>query len=184
MIRLTPVLLIAALAGCVVPAPRDDAPPFPGAGQPPAVIPQQVAPFLPPGTPPSVILKDPAGCYLYSIEVTNPPSGFPVRDAAGRQVCEGQPVTLPAPPALTAQSVAPVPPAPVLPAPVLPALVPPAPVQLVPRTTPPPPAGVATGSTAGNATTATTGGTVIDGIAITDIPAPAPLPVPLPTPVE
>jgi hypothetical protein len=120
-----------------------------------------VAPFVPPGTPSTVIFQDNAGCYLYSVERTDPPSGFPVRDAAGRQVCQGQPTTLLAPSAPAPQTSAP------------------APVPLVP-TTPQPPV---TGSTT-TVGTVTGGANVIDGTPITDIPAPAPLPVPLPTPVE
>jgi hypothetical protein len=111
-----------------------------------------------------VVFQDSAGCYLYSIEVTNPPSGFPVRDAAGRQVCAGQPATVVAPaapaPVTSAPLTAPTPVTPTAPAT-------PAPVPLVPRT----------GDTA-------TGGNLIDGVPITDIPTPAPLPVPLPTPTE
>jgi hypothetical protein len=163
VIRLTPFLLIAALAGCTAPLylPGAVQPPAEPAG--PAPLPVEVAPFVPPGTPSSVIFTDAAGCYLYSVERTDPPSGFPVRDAAGRQVCQGQPTTLVAPSAPSA-------PAPQTSAP--------APVPLVPTTPPPVTGGAATGGI-------TTGGAnLIDGTPITSIPAPAPLPVPLPTPVE
>lgn len=159
MTRFTPFLLTALLAGCAAPVVIPGITPEPEA-PPPAVVPAQVAPFLPPGTPPSVVFQDAAGCYLYSIEVTNPPSGFPVRDDSGRPVCEGQPTTIGTPPAPVPQTSAPV----ITPAPVTTA---PAPVPLVPRTGAP-----------------ASGGNLIDGVAITDIPAPAPLPVPLPTPSE
>lgn len=176
MIRLTLFLLTAALAGCTVPAlPGGTA--LPGTEPPPPpVVPAQVAPFLPPGAPPSVIIKDNAGCYLYSIEVTDPPSGFPVRDAAGRQVCEGQPVTMAAPaPIATAAAPVAQPPAP-------------AAVTLAPTTPLPPPVNAVSGpvmnSLTGEVVAPVTGGTTIDGTPISQIPAPAPLPVPLPTPVE
>jgi len=159
--RLTPFLLTALLAGCTAPLYLPGVTPPPDAAPAaPAPLPVEVVPFVPPGTPSSVVFQDAAGCYLYSIEVTNPPSGFPVRDAAGRQVCEGQPTTLSVPTAPPATTAAP---APVTPAPVTPAPVVPAPV---------------TGGTV------TGGNNVIDGTAITDIPAPAPLPEPLPTPSE
>ncbi len=95
MIRLTPLFLTAMLAGCGAPIVI---PFIPGAevvpeGPPPLPpLPPEVATFLPPGTPPSVVFQDSTGCYLYSIEVTDPPSGFPVRDAAGNQICPGVPV--------------------------------------------------------------------------------------------
>jgi hypothetical protein len=178
VIRLTPFLLTAALAGCTAPVLLDGIPAQPGTEPPPPpVVPVQVAPFLPPGTPPNVVFQDNAGCYLYSIEVTNPPSGFPVRDAAGRQVCEGQPMTMvaPAPVAgLPGTAAAPV-------------AQPPSPgaVPLVPTT---PIGGVAgpvmMNSLTGEVVAPVTGGTNIDGTPISQIPAPAPLPVPLPSPVE
>lgn len=155
MTRLTPFLLIAALAGCTAPVYIPGVTPLPEEAAAPAVIPSEVAPFLPPGTPASVVFQDPAGCYLYSIERTDPPSGFPVRDAAGNQVCAGRPTTIIAPAAPALQSSAPAPAA-------APALVP-----LVPRPAVP-----------------ATGGFVTDNTPIASIPAPAPLPVPLPTPVE
>jgi hypothetical protein len=159
--RLTPFLLIAALAGCTAPLYLPGTTPPDAAPAAPAPLPAEVAPFLPPGTPSSVVFQDASGCYLYSIERTDPPSGFPVRDASGRQICPGQPTTLVAPTAPPAPAAAPAP----APAP--------APVTLVPTT----PAPVTGGTVTGGANT-------IDGTAIIDIPAPAPLPVPLPTPVE
>ncbi len=86
-------LLLPALAAC---APPSEEAPFPGlfgprdAGPPePEPLPPNVLAALPPGVPPSVVLEDGQGCYLYSIERTDPPSGYPLRDAAGNQVCEG-----------------------------------------------------------------------------------------------
>jgi hypothetical protein len=88
-------LLLPALAACA--PPGEDAPaPFPGlfgprepAAAEPEPLPPNVLAALPPGVPPSVVLEDGQGCYLYSIERTDPPSGYPLRDAAGNQVCEG-----------------------------------------------------------------------------------------------
>lgn len=159
MIRPTPFLLIAALAGCTAPVIPGVTPPAEEAAVP-APLPVEVVPFVPPGTPSTVIFQDNAGCYLYSIERTDPPSGFPVRDAAGRQVCAGQPATISAPP---------------VPAPV-PQTSAPAPSAVTPLPPPPPVTGTTVPGTGATNT--------IDGTAITDIPAPAPLPVPLPTPVE
>lgn len=92
MIRLTPLLLTVLLAGCgapivnpFMPEPAEPAAPVP--------LPPEVASFVPAGTPSSVVFQDPNGCYLYSIEVTDPPSGFPLRDGAGQQICPGVPAT-------------------------------------------------------------------------------------------
>lgn len=63
-------------------------------GPPP--LPAAVAAVLPPGTNPALVFEDGNGCYLFSVEVTDPPSGFPVRDANGNQICEGQPAAVPA----------------------------------------------------------------------------------------
>jgi hypothetical protein len=181
VIRLTPILLTAALAGCTAPALLDGVPPLPGTEPPPAVIPAQVAPFLPPGAPPNVVFQDNAGCYLYSIEVTNPPSGFPVRDAAGRQVCEGQPVTYAVPAAPGAAPAALPSATPLAPVPQPP---PPAAVPLAPTTPIGGVAGPVMNGLTGEVVDPVTGGNLIDGTPISQIPAPAPLPVPLPTPVE
>lgn len=88
-------LLLPALAACAPPSgdpsgpglfgPRDAAPPEP------EPLPPNVLAALPPGVPSSVVLEDGNGCYLYSIERTDPPSGYPLRDAQGNQVCEGGP---------------------------------------------------------------------------------------------
>jgi hypothetical protein len=154
--RLAPILLSAALAGCTVPGILPD--PAPATPPAPAVVPAQVAPFLPPGAPPNVVFQDGQGCYLYSIEVTDPPSGFPVRDAAGNQVCDGRPVAIAAPvaPAATGSVTPSTAPAPAL-------------------APPPAPATSAPGSSASN---------LIDGVPVGQIPPPAPLAVPLPDPVR
>jgi hypothetical protein len=89
VIRLTPLLFVAALSACT------EAIVIPGMPGPlvepeaPAPLPPEVAAFLPPGTSPTVVFQDNNGCYLYSIEVTDPPSGFPVRDGANNPICEG-----------------------------------------------------------------------------------------------
>ena len=167
MTRLTPFLLTVALAGCTAPALTGLAGPNAATSAAPAPIPAQVAPFLPPGAPPNVVFQDGQGCYLYSIEVTDPPSGFPVRDAAGNQVCDGRPVAIAVPvtPAATAPA-APLAPATMTPAPIAPAAI-----------TPSAPL------TGGTPVPATTGGNLIDGVPVNQIPPPAPLAVPLPTPV-
>ena len=41
-----------------------------------------------PGTPPSAVFQNGDGCYLFSIERTEPLSGYPVRNAAGTPLCE------------------------------------------------------------------------------------------------
>lgn len=61
--------------------------PEPPPGPPP--LPPQVISVLPPGTSPSLVFTDGQGCYLFSVERTEPPSGYPLRDAAGNQICEG-----------------------------------------------------------------------------------------------
>ncbi|MGR3463699.1 hypothetical protein [Limimaricola sp.] len=41
-----------------------------------------------PGTPPSAVFQNGDGCYLFSIERTEPLSGYPVRDSSGAPLCE------------------------------------------------------------------------------------------------
>lgn len=92
MPRLLPLLLLPLLAACdpaLIPGYEPPPPP------PPPTLPAPVAAVLPPGTPVNTVFQDNNGCYLFSIERTDPPSGFPVRDAAGNQICEGQPATVP-----------------------------------------------------------------------------------------
>jgi hypothetical protein len=58
-----------------------------GAAEAPPPVPAAVRAALPPGVPESVAIRNTDGCWLYSVEVTDPPSGFPLRDAAGNQLC-------------------------------------------------------------------------------------------------
>ena len=92
-----PALLLAALAACAPPSGDGSGRPglFGASGAPEAELPPGPPPLpaavqaaLPPGVPASVVLQDGQGCYLYSIERTEPPSGYPLRDAAGNQVCD------------------------------------------------------------------------------------------------
>jgi hypothetical protein len=89
VIRLTPLLFVAALSACAYPVYVPGLPGQPAEPPGPAPLPPEVAAFLPPGTSPTVVFQDNNGCYLYSIEVTNPPSGFPLRDGANNPICEG-----------------------------------------------------------------------------------------------
>lgn len=85
MPRLLPLVFLPLLAACdpaLIPGYEPPPPP------PPPVLPAAVIAELPSGTPPSTVFQDGNGCYLFSIELTDPPSGFPVRDAAGIQICE------------------------------------------------------------------------------------------------
>lgn len=93
MFRKLPVILLPlALAAC------DDATlaslNIPGITPPEPevpVYPPEVIAALPPGAPPSVVIQNGDGCYLMSIEVTDPPSGFPLVDDNGNPVCEDDP---------------------------------------------------------------------------------------------
>lgn len=108
------------------------APPPPPA---PPTLPPQVAAVLPPGTSPNLVFEDGNGCYLFSVEATDPPTGFPVRDALGNQICEDgtRPI---APPVVVAANTA-IPPgaavsAPTASAPLTPgSITPPAPIAPV-----------------------------------------------------
>lgn len=84
MSRYLSFLLLPLAAACAVPPPpesdRDILP----------TLPPEVASVLPPGTPVSSVFQNTDGCYLFSIERTDPPSGFQVRDANGIPICEGQ----------------------------------------------------------------------------------------------
>ena len=99
-----PLLLPLLLAACVAP-PEERLPPsifsvFQGPAAEPAApepLPPQVLAALPPGVPPSIVVRNVDGCYIVAIEVTDPPSGYPLRDASGRPVCDGAPVLLAAP---------------------------------------------------------------------------------------
>jgi hypothetical protein len=101
MKRLIPLCLLPLLAACEAPSNDlstggvtnifQEPTPVPPA---PAPLPPQVLAALPAGVPPSVVQQGPNGCYLLSIEVTVPPSGYPLRDAAGNPVCEGGPAAI------------------------------------------------------------------------------------------
>lgn len=89
MVRAFPFLAFGLLAAC----DPSMLPPLPGTEpeEPPVVtLPPEVAAVMPPGTPPtSVFLDEGTGCYLFSIEVTDPPSGYYVRDTNGNRICTG-----------------------------------------------------------------------------------------------
>lgn len=95
--------LLPLLAACAVPQQDADPPAAPLQAplatafptlfpepEPPAPppVPARVLAALPPGIPESIVLRNTDGCYLYSVEVTDPPSGYPVRDAAGNPICD------------------------------------------------------------------------------------------------
>lgn len=106
MNRLLPLALLPLLAACAE-GPTAYLPSFMGGEDPaaepapPPPVPPEVAAYLPPGVPGSLVMLDINGCYVFSVEATDPPSGFPVRDATGQQVCPAG-VT---PPASTAAAV-------------------------------------------------------------------------------
>lgn len=123
MKRVAALFALPLLAACVVP-PDGAGSSLDNLGGPAAVapLPPQVQAALPPGVPASVVTRQPDGCYLITIERTNPPSGYPLRDAAGNRVCEGQPVAVASAAPLAAPGLpAPPPPAPVSTAPLDPA---------------------------------------------------------------
>ncbi|TNC52496.1 hypothetical protein FHG66_02890 [Rubellimicrobium rubrum] len=95
------LLLLPFLAACAAPGPDsrggdDTSGGFFGSPEAeaaaPEPLPPQVLAALPAGVPPSVAVRNGDGCYLLSIEVTDPPSGFPLTDAAGNQICDRSPV--------------------------------------------------------------------------------------------
>ncbi len=51
-------------------------------------VPAAVLAALPPGAPSSVVFQNGDGCYLFSVERTEPLSGYPVRNDAGQPLCE------------------------------------------------------------------------------------------------
>jgi hypothetical protein len=63
----------------------------------PAPLPPQVIAALPAGVPSSVVTLNADGCYLITLERTDPPEGYPLTDAAGNRVCEGGAVSAEAP---------------------------------------------------------------------------------------
>ncbi|MGZ9812139.1 hypothetical protein ACXN5S_16880 [Pseudoroseicyclus sp. H15] len=59
----------------------------PATPEPPPPPPAEVTAALPAGTPNSVTFQNTDGCWLFSIERKDPPSGFYVRDEAGNPIC-------------------------------------------------------------------------------------------------
>ena len=96
--RLLPFALLPLVAACAIaPAPIQQGladiglyePPPPAVPEPvpsPA-LPREVIDALPPGAPTQTVLLGPDGCYIFTVEVTVPPSGYPVRDANGVPLC-------------------------------------------------------------------------------------------------
>ncbi|EYD72945.1 hypothetical protein Rumeso_04821 [Rubellimicrobium mesophilum DSM 19309] len=130
MKRLLPLALLPLLAACEAPSDQPGAPHGGLAGlfqhpeaEPPAPepLPPQVLAALPAGVPPTVVQQGADGCYLLTIEVTDPPTGYPLRDAAGTPVCEGGAVAMATDPAPIPGASAPLapgsitPPAPIAP---------------------------------------------------------------------
>lgn len=90
MTRLSLLLPLLALAAC---AGADRG--FPLGGRaglpepaPPEPLPPRVLAALPAGVPPSVVTRNADGCYLITLERTDPPTGFPLTDAAGDRICD------------------------------------------------------------------------------------------------
>ncbi|SHI82449.1 hypothetical protein [Wenxinia saemankumensis] len=69
----------------------------------PEPLPARVVAALPPGAPESTVFRSGDGCYLFSVEVTEPRTGYPVRDSAGNPICDGD-----VPPAVASAPEAPV----------------------------------------------------------------------------
>ncbi|MCP1169987.1 hypothetical protein [Limimaricola litoreus] len=90
----TPAPVASAPIASAAPTPAPAAP-APGPEAVVASAPQEnvsapavVLDALLPGTPPSAVFQNGDGCYLFSIERTEPLSGYPVRDSAGAPLCE------------------------------------------------------------------------------------------------
>lgn len=89
--RILPLALLPLLAACAEGTATDL--PFGLGGPDPAIeegpppLPPEVAPYMPPGVPGTLIRTGVNGCYVFSVEETDPPTGFPVRDNQGNQVC-------------------------------------------------------------------------------------------------
>lgn len=96
MYRLIPLTTLALVAACE----EFD---VPGEEPQPRVLPAEVRSYLLPGQPESIVVQNPAGCYLISVELTEPRSGYYLRDRATNEpLCynaEGQrvPFVPPAP---------------------------------------------------------------------------------------
>ncbi len=74
-------LAMAALAGCEMPNATDET------GLLRNISPQALA-ALPSGIDPRFLIRDGNGCYGVALEVTEPPSGIALMDAAGQPVCD------------------------------------------------------------------------------------------------
>ena len=73
--------LAAAPASCAMNGDRDED------GVLDEISPTALA-ALPEGTDPGFLVRDPDGCYAVIIEVTEPQTGIPLRDAAGQHICD------------------------------------------------------------------------------------------------
>lgn len=84
--RLAPICLIALTLGACEEIVIEGLTPEPEA--PPArVLPAAVRAALLPGVPDSIVVEDGLGCYLVSIELTEPRTGYLVNDANGEPLC-------------------------------------------------------------------------------------------------
>ncbi len=81
---LIPLGLLALTAcveiGALIPQDEPEAPPV-------RVLPPAVRAALLPGVPENIVIEDGRGCYLVSIEVTEPRQGYLVNDASGAPLC-------------------------------------------------------------------------------------------------
>ena len=71
----------ALLAGCELEDPAATTTPV-------ASLPPEVIAALPPGVPSDIVFLAASGCYAYAIEVTEPRSGYAVRDRNGNPICD------------------------------------------------------------------------------------------------
>ena len=85
VIRFLPLAALPLMSACVVATSAPEEP----AGPPPAPpLPIEVIEALPPGAPTQTVILAPDGCYIFTVEVTDPPSGYPVRTPDGTPLCE------------------------------------------------------------------------------------------------
>ena len=59
--------------------------PLDGNGQP--IYPPEIIAALPEGVPPAIVFLAADGCYAYSIEISEPATGFPLYGRDGKRVC-------------------------------------------------------------------------------------------------
>ena len=57
-------------------------------GQP--IYPPEIIAALPEGVPPAIVFLAVDGCYAYSIEVSEPPTGFPLYGRDGERICNAE----------------------------------------------------------------------------------------------